>query len=240
MASNLKVQLYHTRNANNNPLATNMLDGEIAINMAADNEKLYIKNTNEQIVEFLPANKLQEKLTSGESIKTINNESILGNGNVNVGEIVARDTSETLDDVYGNIDLTPYATKVDLTSKQNNLVSGDNIKTINGESILGGGDIKIGNKKLISFTEGTITLTPNTYYRNTNTSLSALTITLGTITDDTIFNEFFIEFTTRSSGTTVALPSAIKWVNGIAPVFDNGSTYQISIVNNWGICVKFA
>jgi hypothetical protein len=111
--------------------------------MAAGSEKLFIKNTNEQIVEFLPVDKLQEKLTSGESIKTINNESILGNGNVNVGEIVARDTSETLDDVYGNIDLTPYATKVDLNNKQDRLISGSNIKTINGETILGTGDIVI-------------------------------------------------------------------------------------------------
>lgn len=138
-----KVHHYHTKTPNNNPLATNMVDGEIAINMAAGSEKLFIKNTNEQIVEFLPVDKLQEKLTSGESIKTINNESILGNGNVNVGEIVARDTSETLDDVYGNIDLTPYATKVDLNNKQDRLISGSNIKTINGETILGTGDIVI-------------------------------------------------------------------------------------------------
>ena len=57
-----KVHHYHTKTPNNNPLATNMVDGEIAINMAADSEKLYIKNTNDEVVEFLPAKKTEELL----------------------------------------------------------------------------------------------------------------------------------------------------------------------------------
>jgi hypothetical protein len=36
------------------------------------------------------------------------------------------------------------------------------------------------------------------------------------------------------------LPSSIKWVNGEKPTFDINSTYQISIVNNLGVCIKFA
>lgn len=61
-----KVQHYHTKTANNKPSATNMLDGEIAVNMSADNEKLFIKNTNDEIVEFLPADKLATVATSGD------------------------------------------------------------------------------------------------------------------------------------------------------------------------------
>ncbi len=56
-----KVQHYHTKTANAEPSATNMLDGEIAVNMTADNEKLFIKNTDNEIVEFLPADKLATK-----------------------------------------------------------------------------------------------------------------------------------------------------------------------------------
>ena len=43
----------------------------------------------------------------------------------------------------GSIDTSGFATKADLAKKQNTLVSGTNIKTINGESILGSGNITI-------------------------------------------------------------------------------------------------
>ena len=95
------------------------------------------------------------------------------------------------------------------------------------------------NKQLITSTSSTMTLSPNIYYRNTSTSLSTLTITLGSITNSYIINEYFVEFTTRSSGTTISLPSTIKWANGEAPTFEASTTYQISIVNNLGVVTKF-
>ena len=95
------------------------------------------------------------------------------------------------------------------------------------------------NKQLIISTVSTMTLSPNIYYRNTNTSLSELTITLGSISNSNIINEYFVEFTTRSSGTTVSLPSTIKWTNGEAPTFEASTTYQISIINDLGIVTKF-
>jgi hypothetical protein len=82
-------------------------------------------------------------------------------------------------------------------------------------------------------------LSPNIYYRNTSTSLSTLTITLGSVSNSNIINEYFVEFTTSSSGTTVSLPSTIKWANGKAPTFEASTTYQISIVNNLGVVTKF-
>ena len=95
------------------------------------------------------------------------------------------------------------------------------------------------NKQLITSTSLTMTLSPNIYYRNTNTSLSELTITLGSISNSNIINEYFVEFTTSSSGTTVSLPSTIKWANGEAPTFEASTTYQISIVNDLGIVITF-
>lgn len=131
-----------------------------------------------------------------------------------------------------------YATTSQVNAKQDTLVSGTNIKTINGTSILGSGDIKT-NKPLQTSTSTSMTLTPNVYHRNTSTSLSSLRITLGSITDDTILNEYLVEFTTRSAGTTITLPSNVKWVNGVAPTFEASTTYQISIVNNLGVVTKF-
>jgi hypothetical protein len=96
----------------------------------------------------------------------------------------------------------------------------------------------LGSKELVLSSSSTINLQPNTYHRNTNTSLSSLTITLEPGLNNVI-DEYFVEFTTSNGGTTISLPSSIKWANGEVPTFDSGTTYQISIVNNLGICVKF-
>ena len=97
-----------------------------------------------------------------------------------------------------------------------------------------------GNKPLKISTESSMTLSPNVYYRNTNTSLSSLTITLDTPTDDTVLNEYFLEFTTNSSsGTTVSFPSSIIWANDETPIIKVNTTYQVSIVNNLGVITSF-
>ena len=94
------------------------------------------------------------------------------------------------------------------------------------------------NKPLVEFSDTTITLSPNVYYRKINTS-SSLTIYLGAESDTTVMNEYLIEFTTQSNGTTISMPSSIKWSNGEIPNFESNSTYQISVVNNLGVCTKF-
>ena len=91
---------------------------------------------------------------------------------------------------------------------------------------------------LETFSTDVITLLPNRYYRKTNKSTS-LTIYLETESDANVLNEYFIEFTTSDGGTTISLPSVIMWQNGEVPTFEANTTYQISIVNNLGICVKF-
>lgn len=72
----------------------------------------------------------QDKLISGETIKTLNGQSVLGQGNIKI-----------------NVDLSDYPTNEDmeraLSDKQEKLVSGTNIKTVNNEPLLGSGDITI-------------------------------------------------------------------------------------------------
>ena len=82
--------------------------------------------------------KKQDTLVSGKSIKTINNESLLGEGNIDVV-----------------VDLSDYATKEEVGKKQDQLVSTQNIKTINGNDILGSGDIVIegGNGNIVELTQ---------------------------------------------------------------------------------------
>lgn len=95
------------------------------------------------------------------------------------------------------------------------------------------------NKPLATLSSSSMVLSPNIYYINSITSLSTLTISLASISNSSIINEYFVEFTTSSSGTTVSLPSGIKWMNGVTPTFEASTTYQISIVNNLGTWVKF-
>lgn len=145
----------------------------------------------------------QDTLISGVNVKTINNQSILGSGNIEIqastGETDLSDyyTKEETDSTFAtvsqmenkvdkiegkslisdeeiqrlstltnyddstikgeieelnsskldietyNSDKANFATKTELNSKQETLISGTNIKTINGNSLLGSGDITI-------------------------------------------------------------------------------------------------
>lgn len=67
--------------------------------------------------------------------------------------------------------------------------------------------------------------------------VSSLSITLATPTDNTIMNEYMIQFTSGTNATTLTLPATIKWVQ--EPNVEANATYQISIVNNLGVVAKF-
>ena len=84
----------------------------------------------------------QDKLVSGENIKTINNQSILGSGNITI----EGSSSITVDQTYSPDSENAQSGKAvaeAVSDKQDSLVSGTNIKTINNQSILGSGNITI-------------------------------------------------------------------------------------------------
>lgn len=170
-----------------------------------------------------------------------------------------RTVEEAISNISGgsgeSIDTSNLATKDELAQKQDIISDIDTIRT-NAANYKGtvtsvrvdsvsktpsSGTVDLGyiNKKLTPSTSSSMTLSPNIYYRNTSTSLSTLTISLGSVSNSNIINEYFVEFTTSSSGTTVSLPSTIKWANGETPTFEASTTYQISIVNNLGVVTKF-
>lgn len=124
-------------------------------------------------------------------------------------------------------------------TSNNGTVTGVKINGTTKSPTSGVVDLGYINKQLSTSTSSSMTLLPNIYYRNTSTSLSTLTITLGSVSNSNIINEYFVEFTTRSAGTTVSLPSTIKWADGETPTFEASTTYQISIVNNLGVVTKF-
>lgn len=139
----------------------------------------------------------------------------------------------------GVVDLgTVITSHQDISGKQDQLVSGTNIKTVNGTSILGSGNVLAGVKPLVTFNATSIAMDPNKYYRLT-TAKTSLTITLNTPSDSTILNEYFIEFPCTST-MTLTVPSTVKWANASVPTFESGKTYQISIVNNLAVCANFS
>lgn len=75
--------------------------------------------------------------TTGQNIKTINGQSILGSGNIDV-----QASSVTWGDITGNI-IDQLDLQTALRGKQATLVSGTNIKTINNESILDSGNLSL-------------------------------------------------------------------------------------------------
>jgi len=105
------------------------------------NKRDGISITESQISDF---GIYQDSLTSGTNIKTINGESLLGSGNIEIVNVI----TEELDPVFtawnkrDGISITESQIS-DFGDYQEPLVSGTNIKTINGESLLGGGDLVI-------------------------------------------------------------------------------------------------
>lgn len=99
----------------------------------------------------------QPTLVSGTNIKTINGNSIVGEG-----DIVLTKTSLGLSNVDNTSDANKpisTATQTALDSKQATLVSGTNIKTINSNSILGSGNLSIQDKPTV-YSNISVSVTP--------------------------------------------------------------------------------
>ena len=155
-----------------------------------------------QIANALAAK--QNSLVSGINIKTINNESILGEGNITIegggSSYTAGDGIDITNDVIsvtGKVDTSAFTahtadTVIHVTSdekaawngKQDQLISGVNIKTINNKSILGEGNITIEGGKAIEAGRGISVTTSET----ADTVSFNLPISAGTVTNALIYN----------------------------------------------------
>lgn len=142
--------------------------------------------------------------------------------------------------------LAQQVTLRDWSSKQDRLISGANIKTINGNSILGSGDIVISGGSSSTGSaysevshgtaDTTFTLTPNTFH--IWDEVSFLTLTLGAETSG-VANEYLFQFTSGSTATTLSLPDDIKWIDGETPTIEANKIYQISILKGLGSVLEW-
>lgn len=79
-------------------------------------------------------------------------------------------------------------------------------------------------------------LQPNTYYR-LNRGASGIHFTLATPTDNTIVNEYVVEFSSVAYVGDIYFTPSIVWANGEAPTFENPTV--ISIINGLGVWSEF-
>lgn len=119
-----------------------------------------------------------------------------------VGQIYFNTTDHT-GYIYDGTKWRDIAQIVDLSTKQDTLVSGQNIKTINGSSVLGSGDLVIDTGGTYTAGEG-ISITDdgvvsNTYgYVDDRVNVHAFLITTDMITDELTLNDTFLSELTAS------------------------------------------
>ena len=88
----------------------------------------------------------QASLVSGTNIKTIEGQSLLGSGNIDLSKSdVGLSNVDNTSDANKPVST---ATQTALNAKQDTLVSGTNIKTVNSTSLLGSGDVAVQPRSL--------------------------------------------------------------------------------------------
>ena len=112
---------------------------DIPLTEIFDASNYYTKSETDNAISAATSG-LQETLVSGTNIKTINNQSILGSGNIEIqagGTVDQTVISGSTNAVAGG------AVYTELQGKQATLVSGTNIKTVGTNSLLGSGNIAL-------------------------------------------------------------------------------------------------
>ena len=170
----------------------------------------------------------QPKLVSGTNIKTINNNSIVGSGNLSVGTVTGITMNGGSKGTSGVVDLGTV-----LTSKTSSATSGSTTPITSG----GVYTALQSYEKKMSFTSVTNTLPStcvvNTYYRITSSKTSlAVTLPSSSLTaGDTIG----ISFTAGSSITTPTVSGGtIYKQDGWSNFFEANATYEIVALYDGG------
>lgn len=113
------------------------------------------------------------------------------------------DTSNLVTVEVYNIEKASFATKEELNSKADIILSEDS----------GSGSV-------------TKELQPNTYYKFGE--CTSLTVTLAAEIEG-IFNEYSFEFTSGTTATTLSIPESIKWDGGEEPTIESSKKYLVAI-----------
>jgi hypothetical protein len=186
---------------------------------------------------------------SSDNLKTINGESIVGSGDITVAKIENVGDTPCLENaaaICNPINGMVYGLPGSEATGDSDdyLLSAGTVKTINGQPIVGRGDIEIsGGSSSGAYAEvnhGTsdtiFTLTPNTFH--VWDEVASLTLTLGSETAG-VANEYLFQFTSGATATTLSLPSDLKWANDSAPTIVENMIYQMSILKGFASVLEF-
>lgn len=147
-------------------------------------------------------------------------------------------------------------TKININAIPDSIPRSENFKTINGQSILGSGNITISGSGGSSSGSGAYAevdgsiygnawslgtyeihdMQPNTFY--IFPECVSLVIEFA---DETVgvANEYLFQFTSGATATTLTLPDDIKWANDSAPTIAEKKIYQISVLNGLATALEF-
>jgi len=143
MIGKIPESFYTTGSGKDAPILTSSADitntSSSVLGYAHRNNSVYINTLTGYVYApkfYQNGVEVQDKLVSGSNIKTINGVSVLGSGDMTVTASAA--WGSITGDITSQTDLQNA-----LSGKQNTLVSGTNIKTINNTSVLGSGNVSV-------------------------------------------------------------------------------------------------
>lgn len=207
-----------------------------------DNRVFSIQNGEYYESKIQSENSNELSTTSKKLVPAINEVNTLAKSKGN-GTITGVRMNGVSKGTSGVVDLgTVITAHQDISGKQDKLISGTNIKTINGESVLGSGDITItssgGAYPEVNHGTGdtTFTLTPNTFH--VWDEVTSLTLNFGNETSG-VANEYLFQFTSGSTATSLTLPNSIKWANDNVPTIGANMIYQMSILHGLASVLEF-
>lgn len=186
----------------------------------------------------------------------INNVELNGNKTLNdlgiqpIGNYLTEETDPTVPSHVKNItqaNITSWNNKSDFSGNYNDLTNKPTIPTVPTNVSAFTNDVgyltqhqdisgKANKISVVQTSASTIEINSNTFYKFGE--VASLNITLASITDNTIYNEYMFEFVSGTTATTLTLPSSIKWLE--TPTIDANKIYQCSIVDNVGLLVGVA
>lgn len=152
-----------------------------------------------------------------------------------------------LDGIQDSQDLSSIIASIEqqIAGKQDKLVSGTNIKTINGTSILGSGNIVIeggsgggsssgGGKEVVYTSDETLLAEPNKVYISYYPGAAGVRLTIDFAETDAIYEEFNVVFMLTGIGgesdVSLVLPDNLKWPNGVAPTPEADKWMELNVV----------
>lgn len=122
----------------------------------------------------------------------------------------------------------------DISGKQDVLVSGTNIKTVNGTSLLGSGNIEVGSTTIDTLSTRTGTthsissFAANTVFTCTSSTTTSVTIS-GFANPSPTTRAAYYTIVFKATSCTLTVPSTVMWVGGDAIEFDSSTAYTYEI-----------